>query len=199
MKSKLTSREKLFLFELSNDISQDIQAPHYNNKFFEDDITPEEFKAMREDKQLMKHFLISFWHNCETQLKRHQQRLKMIQSWNEQVKETILVDLYNSDKEIEAFYQPIRPIVVGLMDKYFADKHYFNTHESEKDLDKLRTKIDEDTYLAYEAFQELINGERDIRQCAAEDCDSAFNPKLKNQIYHSDKCRKRMWARKNKY
>ena len=47
-------------------------------------------------------------------------------------------------------------------------------------------------------FNRFLESGQELRQCAAEDCNLLFIPKLKNQIYHSDRCRKRIWARKNK-
>ena len=48
-------------------------------------------------------------------------------------------------------------------------------------------------------FLSLLNGESEVRKCEANDCQLLFNPKFKKQIYHSDRCRKRMWARKHKF
>ena len=47
-------------------------------------------------------------------------------------------------------------------------------------------------------FNLFLKSGKKVRQCAAGDCNLFFIPKLKNQIYHSDRCRKRIWARKNK-
>jgi len=47
-------------------------------------------------------------------------------------------------------------------------------------------------------IHDIIEEGRTLKVCAAEGCGKIFIPKLKRQIYHSDKCRKRIWARKNK-
>ena len=197
MARKLTTKEKLYLFELSDDAIQKIHAPRYTDEFAEDSITEKEFKEMVEDRQLQ-YRLIRFWHHCETQLRHHKERWEMRRRIGQQIKKTILPDLYNGDEEIAEFYQPIRPIVIELLDKFFEDKHYFSTHHSEPDIDRLWAATDENTYLVAEAFEELTRGERDVRQCAAEDCKKLFipSPRGHGQKYCSTRCRNRVNMRR---
>lgn len=198
MQKKLSVKEKLYLFEISDDTTQNVQEPKYADSFLDSGISEAEFQSLANDRQL-KYRFIRFLHHCETQLQHHRQMWEMLRKDDEQIKKTILPDLYNGGKEIAEFYQPIRPIVIELLDKFFEDKHYFSTHHSEPDIDRLWAVTDENTYLVAEAFEELTRGERDIRQC--QNCKKLFLPKPqgKEQKFCSAKCRRQHYYKKTGY
>lgn len=55
--------------------------------------------------------------------------------------------------------------------------------------------------IKYKLFNEIIsllNGEIEIRKCAAEDCKKIFIPKILKQLYHSETCRARIAKRRER-
>ena len=195
MKRKLTKKEKLFIFEMSDDTEQKIREPKYTSEFADDGITKAEFNAMANDKQLQ-YRLTRHLNRCGTQLRRIQGYWKLRRAFDEEVKKNILPRLYNNDEDIAEFYEPIRPIVVTLLDSFFRDEEL-----TAGDFDNLWANVTDDTYLVAEAFEELVAGERDVRQCEGEECKKLFlpTPHGRDQKFCSAKCRRRNHYKKTGY
>ncbi len=159
LRKELLPKEKLFIFNVLENIRQNVDRPHYTDEFADDGITEEEFNDMANNNGKMRFFLKRHLTNCGIRWRHVEQELEMIKSINEAVKKDILPLLYNDNEEIPEHFKGIQPVIVEMLDKHFNEKEL-----TESDHDKLwfTDAGDADALLAVEAFFEFQEGKRDI-------------------------------------
>lgn len=191
LKTKLTAKKKLFIFEVLQ--QPEIDNPSYTQEIADDGITQKEFDAMIQDRQLH-HLTLSYLESCEMKAGVIKTAKEFQLKADEEFKKTILPAIYNQelDKEIADLYKDVQSPLIKLLDKFFNDEELFVDEISEL----WATVTNKNAELAVKAFEELVCGEQDVRQC--ENCKKLFlpTPRGSNQKYCSRVCKRKHYYKK---
>jgi hypothetical protein len=182
----LASKEKLFIFNVTDDMRQNWEAPHYTAYFATDDISKQEFDTMVNSGKI-RHFLENHIVSCQKQFKAMREKANKQLQEQKEFKKDILLRLWN-EKEFPESYQNIQRFVVKLLGKILKREKIFN-----KDLDRLWFDYTEcpDYNQIADAVMDVLDGTLNIGQC--ENCKKLFllTPRGRNQKYCSSYCRRR--------
>jgi hypothetical protein len=192
LKTKLATKEKLFIFEVLQ--QPDIDNPVYTQEIADDGITQQEFDTMIQDRRLHS-LIIPYLEHCEMKIGVIKTAKEFQLKADEEFKKTILPAIYNNelDKEVADLYKDVQPLLIEQLKRFFNDDDLFSD-----DIAKLWSLVkNKNAELAVKAFEELICGERDIRQCVY--CEKLFTPtpRGRDQKYCGGRCRRRDFYEKH--
>lgn len=189
---KLTNKEKLYLFEIAFDDSDDLQ-PDYSEKFESIGISKSEFDEMNANKRLRR-VKMELLRRASRKWSENIEEIVTIREEEEEFKITALLSLYNSDNpEIYPELAKIRPLVRTVVDKYFANQDL--TSEL-NEIRNLKNSENHSITLIAKILFEFSKRWRDIRQCVS--CHKLFipTPQGHGQIYCSNACKVREYRRR---